>query len=375
MELMKFQNFYTQLVSKIEEELSIDKEKLSMILHSQIIEHTVEYLLNQIKENYKASQIELWFLDPTYNRYYLFDASISIRHVFRSMTRSLSAFHFDTFFDANIDYYSDDIVNVKSLNTFIFSQTSKSESIYAIPLDHQKKGVVIIFNPKKHTKNTEIIHLVKQNISLINSLLYTDDFDYTPHLVLEPLININALLGIEKLCDPLTHIHEAKVAALARMIAFTMKFPSYTVEKIAIAGKLHDLGKLLISNDLFLKGDQLTEDEIKYIKTHVTMSSDILSLLGFSKEITKLVIEHHERLDGSGYPQGLKGNQIHLESQIIAIADELVVIGSNDAYHERISKAESIFEMVQFKGVKYSAILIETVEQMIRDKILLPLIK
>jgi HD-GYP domain-containing protein (c-di-GMP phosphodiesterase class II) len=105
------------------------------------------------------------------------------------------------------------------------------------------------------------------------------------------------------------------------------------------------------------------------------MGTEMLSLLGFSEDITKLVLEHHERLDGSGYPLKLKNHQLIIESQIIAIADELSVLVSRDSHHEKTSEASSIFELVQYKGIKYSNELIDTLEQMIKDKVLLPLIK
>ena len=375
MELSKFSQFYTQLMTHFETELNIDKEKLSMILHSKVIEQTIDSLLNEIKVLYKASSIELWFLDPTYNRFYLFDSSISIPHIFRSMTRSLSTFHFQTFFKKNFDSVTNEFVTVKTRDSFIFSNQVNEDPVIAIAIDEKQSGVIFVFNPKKTTLDNQMHSMIKQNSSLITTLLYTDDIDYSPYLIMQPSININALKALEQLVDSKTFLHEDKASKLSRAIAGYFKFPSYTVDRITIAAKVHDLGKLFIPKTILNKGENLNPDELKLMQTHVTMGTEMLSLLGFSEDITKLVLEHHERLDGSGYPLKLKNHQLIIESQIIAIADELSVLVSRDSHHEKTSEASSIFELVQYKGIKYSNELIDTLEQMIKDKVLLPLIK
>lgn len=374
MELNKFQQFYSQILTLFEQELNIDKEKLSMILHSQVTEHTIDSLLSELKTLYKASSIELWFLEPTYNRYYLFDSSISIPHIFRSMTRSLSAFHFQSFFKNHFNA-NNRVATFKAKSSLIFSNQNPEDLIIAISIDESQSGVIFVFNPKKSLTDQETNPLIKQNTSLINTLIYTDDLDYSPYLILQPSININALKALQKLTDINTFLHEEKASKLAKAISGYFKFPSYTMDRIAIASKLHDIGKLLIPKNILSKGDNLTPEELKILQTHVTMGADILSLLGFSQDITKLVLEHHERLDGSGFPLKLKNYQLTLESQIIGIADELSVLVTRDTHHEKTSEATSIFELVQYKGIKYSGELIDTLEQMIKDKTLLPLLK
>lgn len=375
MQLQRFQDFYLQLVSLLENELAIDKEKLSMILHSHVTEETIDTLLREIANIYQASSIELWFLDKTYNRYYLFDPSISIPHVFRSMTRSLSRFHFDNFFKYQLDASSSEFVSFKTKDSFIFQNRIHEESVIAIPLDDHQSGVIFVMNPNKTLNMNFVNDIIKQNSSLIANLLFTDDIDFSPYLLMEPSINISALKAFEKLYDSQTYEHEEKVSRLSKAIASNFKFPSYTIDRITIASKMHDIGKLFIPRTILKKGNALTAEDITILQTHITLGTEILSLLGFSQDVIKLVYEHHERMDGSGFPQKLKNYQFTLESQIIAISDELSVLVSKDDHHEKTSDATSIFELVQYKGIRYSAELIDTIEQMIKDKTLLPLLR
>jgi len=130
-------------------------------------------------------------------------------------------------------------------------------------------------------------------------------------------------------------------------------------EAIGIASLLHDLGKLYIPLQILNKPVQLTHAEFELIKTHVTLGAQVLSKIDFPWPISDMVLQHHERLDGSGYPYGLKGDEILIEAQIIEVADMVESMLSFQPYRPSIDKETTIQNLIQAKGKQYREDIIE----------------
>ena len=143
---------------------------------------------------------------------------------------------------------------------------------------------------------------------------------------------VNALMAAVEIWDPYTAEHQKKVATLSLAIAREMGFNSKQLDIIRIAAILHDIGKINIPSELLSKPGKLAECEYNLIKIHPEAGYQILKKIDFPDEIANIVLQHHESLDGSGYPKGLKGDDICIEARILHIADVVEAISSNRPY-------------------------------------------
>ncbi len=132
--------------------------------------------------------------------------------------------------------------------------------------------------------------------------------------------------------DPYTAGHEQQVARIACVISEKMLLPADRVDAIRVAGQLHDIGKIAVPSEILTKPGRLSPLEMEMVKTHCQNAYDILKAIEFPYPVAKIILQHHERLDGSGYPQGLKGDEILLEARIIGVADVIEAISSHRPY-------------------------------------------
>jgi diguanylate cyclase (GGDEF)-like protein/PAS domain S-box-containing protein len=154
-------------------------------------------------------------------------------------------------------------------------------------------------------------------------------------------------------------LHSQRVSDYCGKIATEMKFDKDEINKIKIAGLVHDIGKIGIREDILNKPGKLTEEEWKEIKKHPEASWRILSSSLEYSEIARYIYEHHEKWDGSGYPRGLKGNEISIEARIIAIADAYDAMTSERTYRKGLSKAEAISEMKKYSGTQFDPSVVD----------------
>jgi putative nucleotidyltransferase with HDIG domain len=146
-----------------------------------------------------------------------------------------------------------------------------------------------------------------------------------------------AMIGLN---DPYTASHIEEVAELVNKVANKMKLDRKVIKNITLAGFLHDIGKQAIPNSILSKPGELSGEEFALVKTHVDIGVQLLEYAEVSPDIIRIVSEHHERIDGSGYPKGLKGDQISLEGQIIGIADVISAVTSKRTYRLAASKED-----------------------------------
>ncbi|MBN2712386.1 MAG: HD-GYP domain-containing protein [Planctomycetes bacterium] len=141
---------------------------------------------------------------------------------------------------------------------------------------------------------------------------------------------------------PATAQHQRCAAILAESIATEMKLPEHQISSINIAASLHDVGKIGIPGAILNKPDRLNPDEFEIMKSHSEIGHQILSKANFDSPVADIVHQHHERIDGSGYPYGLRNDEIMLEARIIAVADVIDAISSDRPYRKSASVADAI---------------------------------
>jgi len=179
---------------------------------------------------------------------------------------------------------------------------------------------------------------------------------------------IQALSSIVETRDPYTAGHQKRVSNLARAIAQEMGLPNDTVDNIRMAGVIHDIGKLSVSAEILSKPSKLSDIEISLIKVHSQSGYDILKDVGLPYPVAEIVLQHHERLDGSGYPQGLKGDQIMLESRILSVADVVEAISSYRPYRPALGIDVALDEIEKNKGILYDKKVVEVCVKLFREK-------
>ena len=153
--------------------------------------------------------------------------------------------------------------------------------------------------------------------------------------------------------DPYTAGHQERVADLARSIAKEMRLSKKQIEGIRMAGVIHDLGKISVPAEILSKPGRLTEIEFSLIKTHSRVGYDILKTIDFPWPVAQMVLQHHERMDGSGYPQGLSGEKIMMESRILAVADVVEAMSSHRPYRPALGIDKALAEISEKRGVLY----------------------
>jgi HD-GYP domain-containing protein (c-di-GMP phosphodiesterase class II) len=161
-------------------------------------------------------------------------------------------------------------------------------------------------------------------------------------------------LTIEKR-DPYTAGHQRRVTRLCRAIAAKMGFSWERIQGFRMAAAIHDLGKIRVPAEILSKPGQLTENEFGIIKTHPQIGYDILKGIKFSWPIAQIVYQHHERLDGSGYPRGIAGEDILPEARILAVADVVEAMSSHRPYRASLGRECAIDEIRRQSGILYDA--------------------
>jgi HD-GYP domain-containing protein (c-di-GMP phosphodiesterase class II) len=159
--------------------------------------------------------------------------------------------------------------------------------------------------------------------------------------------------------DPYTGIHSEEVAELAVKLAKVLNLPEKEIARIETAARVHDLGKIAVPDAILLKPGPLTEDEWKVMKQHPVVSAEILSGLEIYKDCVDIIRHEHEHWDGSGYPDGLKGEEIPLGSRIIAVADVWHALISDRPYRKAYTKEEARKIMQEMAGKTLDPKLVE----------------
>jgi len=144
-----------------------------------------------------------------------------------------------------------------------------------------------------------------------------------------------------------------KVSELAKDIARELGLPADTIEGIRVAGIVHDMGKLSVPAEIVTKPGALTPFEFSIIKEHPTTAFEVLKEIDFPWPVAEMVLQHHERLDGSGYPLRLKGDEIRLEARVLAVADVVGAISSHRPYRRDLGIEAALTEIDKKKGVLY----------------------
>jgi len=159
--------------------------------------------------------------------------------------------------------------------------------------------------------------------------------------------------------DPYTSGHQSRVGLLASAIAKQLGLSDEHIRSIQFAAELHDLGKIQVPAEILGKPGKLSEIEHLLIRTHPQAGYDVLKDIKFHWPIAQIVSQHHERLDGSGYPQGLRGEAILLESRIIGVADVVESMASHRPYRPALAIEAGLNEIISKRGSQFDSQVVD----------------
>jgi len=168
--------------------------------------------------------------------------------------------------------------------------------------------------------------------------------------------------------DPYTGGHQRRATNLARAIATEMGLSEEQIDGIRMAGLVHDLGKISVPAGILNKPSRLTEDEFGIVQTHPQVGYDILKTIEFPWPVAQIVLQHHERMDGSGYPKGLVGKDVLLEARILAVADVVEAMSSHRPYRPALGMDKALEEISRNKGVLYDPSVVDACLKVFTEK-------
>ena len=168
--------------------------------------------------------------------------------------------------------------------------------------------------------------------------------------------------------DPYTAGHERRVAELATAIGKELGMAGEELGALRLAGTIHDVGKIAVPAEILAKPGSLSAMEFELIKAHPTTGFEILADVDFGIPVAEMVLQHHERLDGSGYPRGLKGEEILPGARILAVADVVEAMSSHRPYRAALGMEAALAEVREHAGVKFDAQVVAVCCRLFEDE-------
>ena len=179
---------------------------------------------------------------------------------------------------------------------------------------------------------------------------------------------VHAIATAAEMRDAYTAGHQQRVADLARAIAREMGLPEERIHGVHLAGVAHGIGKIQVPAEILSKPTRLRPIEFNLIQTHAQAGFDILKGIDFPWPIALIVLQHHERLDGSGYPQGLKGEAILLEARIMGVADTVEAMASRGPYRPGLGVDKALEEITKNRGKTCGPDTIDACVRLFRER-------
>lgn len=171
-----------------------------------------------------------------------------------------------------------------------------------------------------------------------------------------------------ELRDLYTAGHQRRVMNLAVTLAKEMNLSQDKVEGIRMAGIIHDIGKIAMPAEILAKPTRLSTTEFQLVKDHARVGYNILKRIEFPWPVAQIVLQHHERTDGSGYPDGLVGDAILMEARILALADHVEALSSHRAYRPALGLDKAMEEIRRGRGIQFDSLVVDTCLKLFREK-------
>jgi PAS domain S-box-containing protein/putative nucleotidyltransferase with HDIG domain len=253
------------------------------------------------------------------------------------------------------------IIGVMGIARNISSRRHGEEELKILKESLEKR--VVEYSGKLQKVNEELMEEISNRKCLEGEFKRTID---KLHTSLRGVIQAMAL-AIE-LKDAYAAGHQKRVARLARCVAEEIGLSQERIDGVSLAATLHDIGKISIPTELLCKIEQLTENEYMMLKSHPQIGYDIIKEIEFPYPIAQIVLQHHERIDGSGYPLGLSGKDILLEAKILGVADVVEAMISPRPYRQTLDVEKVLAEISRNRGILYDGNVVHACLLLFREK-------
>jgi PAS domain S-box-containing protein/putative nucleotidyltransferase with HDIG domain len=226
--------------------------------------------------------------------------------------------------------------------------------------------VTAVFSAEQNSRPTGIIGVTRD---ITERKLAERELQISYDKLRETLIvTVNTLASTVEMRDPYTAGHQRRVTILACAIAEEMGLTAGQFDGLRLAGLVHDIGKINVPVEILNKPGRISETEFNIIKTHPLAGYNVLKGIEFPWPVAQIVLQHHERLDGSGYPQGLKDGGIMLEAKILAVADVVEAMASHRPYRPALGIEVALHEITMNKGILYDPDVTDVCARLFTDE-------
>ncbi|MCL9683948.1 MASE3 domain-containing protein [Legionella maioricensis] len=255
------------------------------------------------------------------------------------------------------------------IKNFQLVQKSHTSLSYLLPFQ-RKDGVKIILGvhgtPLTWNGKPAVLAIVQDVTEAEHAREQINDYV----IKLEQAIKgtFNAVSHMVELRDPYTAGHERRVGLIAKAIAKEIGWPQARCDALELMGLVHDIGKISVPAEILSKPTQLSTTEKEMMRGHAQAGYEILKDIKFDSPVAETILQHHERMDGSGYPRGLKGDQIIPEARVIAVADVLESMSSHRPYRPALGLEAAIDELLRGRDKIYDAEVVDAMIRLIREK-------
>jgi HD-GYP domain-containing protein (c-di-GMP phosphodiesterase class II) len=248
-------------------------------------------------------------------------------------------------------------------------------SVFEFPVKYRRKylGFVKIYSYMKNAFNNEDARYLKEITDIISIELSTLRFEQKlkeKYLQLKNILYgfMDALVVLSDKRDPYTGAHQRRVALVSSKIAKELNLDEERIEGLYVTSLLHDIGKICVPLSLLSKPGKLSEHEFGVIRGHCLEAYDILKNIDFPWPVAQIILQHHEREDGSGYPNGLENGQILLEAKILAVADVLEAMSAHRPYRSAPGFKKAIQEVKDNKEKLYDKKVVKACLKLYNEK-------
>ncbi len=340
-----------------------------LIFHSQEnLDKLLEVILDEIEKIIPSSSSNIAFLEKNY----LVNVAIrgyekyGIEDYVKNMKLNIDEFPVEKFvLDTKKPYIIYNTIEEK--NWIIFEKTKYIKSRIIVPITVKDKiiGVIRLDSDKENyfsNKDADRLTIIAGSLGLaienIKNLEKIRSFS-------EQILNL--VSKIIELKDPYTAGHQKNVSDYAIKIAKQMNLSEEKIEVIKVASLLHDIGKMILPFEILNKPFKLTPREYELIKEHPKYGYELLKDINIPDIIKEVILQHHERLNGTGYPKGLKGDEILLETKIIAVADVFDAMNSHRPYRPKYHIKEILNELISNKGTLYDPQVVDVLLELYKE--------
>jgi PAS domain S-box-containing protein len=233
-------------------------------------------------------------------------------------------------------------------------------------------GALVLFDDKVNAFDADEVKLLEElagdlAFGILTLRIKLAHREHEQRLQQNMLQTVETIASIIEIRDPYTSGHQRRVAKLACAIASRMGLSQGEIQGIHLAGVVHDMGKISIPSEILSKPGRLNEIEYSLIKMHPQAGYEILKEIDFPWPIAQIVRQHHERMDGSGYPQGLKGDEILLEARILAVADVLEAMASHRPYRPGLGIKVALKTLAEGRGTQFDPQVVDACIALLRE--------